>query len=160
MESANCRLPMQCYIQECVGVQWHSQVGRRLATIHISCILLLCFNFAVQSAFCVCYISIGAVSLAYVDTANNAHLPHTSKHRSYLSPPHKKKQQKQVTKNKMKEHRDGIPKKQPNKVGMVPQYPYNVIPISFAFFPTSTHTHTHTHTDQSLPCHTSHIHSQ
>ena len=28
-------LPLQCCIQECVGVQWHSQVGRHLATIHI-----------------------------------------------------------------------------------------------------------------------------
>ena len=62
-------LPLQCYIQECVGVQYHSQVRRGLATIHISCILLLCCilspteSFAVQSAFCDCYI-IGAVSLS------------------------------------------------------------------------------------------------
>ena len=44
-------------------MQWHSQVGRRLATIRISCILLLLCIFvplkALQSAFCVCYI-IGA----------------------------------------------------------------------------------------------------
>ena len=43
--AVDSRLPLQCYIQECVGVQWHSQVGRRLATIHISCILLLCCIF-------------------------------------------------------------------------------------------------------------------
>ena len=43
--AVDSRLPLQCYVQECVGVQWHSQVGRRLATIHISCILLLCCIF-------------------------------------------------------------------------------------------------------------------
>ena len=55
-------------------------------------------------------------------------IPHTttpSKHHSYLSP--HKKQQKQVAKIKnLRTYRDGIPKKQPNKVGMIPQYPYGL----------------------------------
>ena len=81
----------------------------------------------------------------HVDTANTAHLPHTTtpfKYHSYLSPPPPpQKQQKQVTKKRT--YRDGIPKKQPNKVGMIPQYPYGL--SSLYIFPTS-HTHTHTHT--------------
>ena len=100
-----------------------------------------------------------------MDTANNAHLPHTtrpSKHRSYLSPPHKKKQ-KQVTKKNLQNertYRDGIPKKQPNKVGMVPQYPYGLSSLYLLpfFQPQHTHTHTHTHAHththtQTNPCH-------
>ena len=62
-----------------------------------------------------------------MDTANNTHLPHTttpSKHHSYLSPPHKK---------------------QPNKVGMVPQYPYGLSSLYLSNLNTRTHTHTHAH---------------
>ena len=90
-----------------------------------------------------------------MDTANNAHLPHTtrpSKYHSYLSPPHKKTTE---TSNKktLKEHnRDGIPRKQPNKVGMVPQYPYGLSSLYLHFSNLNTHTHTHTRT-QTNPCH-------
>ena len=94
---------------------------------------------------------------AYVDTANNAHLPHTtrpSKHHSYLSPPHKKKTEtsnKKTFKKNERTYRDGIPKKQPNKVGMVPQYPYGLSSLYLLPF-SNLNTHTHTHT-QTNPCH-------
>ena len=150
-------LPLRCCIQEWVGVQWHSQVGRCLATIHISCILLLCCTCILKphwklcSAKCILYI-IGAVSLswmgAYVDTANIAHLPHTttpSKHHSYLSPP-PKKQQKQVTKKniltKWKNILGWNPEKATKQGRNDTTIPLRIIiPISFAIFPTS-HTHT------------------
>ena len=56
-------------------VQWHSQVGRRLATIHLA---VFCYSavslsptesFAVQSAFCVCYIIMEYGSTPYIGMA-------------------------------------------------------------------------------------------
>ena len=92
--------------------------------------------------------SAGNETRAYVDTANTAHLPHTttpSKFHSYVSPP--KKQQKQVTKKHERTYRDGIPQKQPNKVGVIPQYPYGLSSLYLLpFFQPHTHTHTHIHT--------------
>ena len=75
-------------------------------------------------------------------------------------PPPKKKQQKQVTKNILKNestYRDGMPKKQPNKVGMTPQYSYGLSSLYLLPF---FQPHTYTHTMQSPACHTSYIHSQ
>ena len=63
-----------------------------------------------------------------------------------FSPP-PKKQQKQVTKKHFKNertYRDGMPKKQPNKVGMTPQYSYGLSSLYLLpFFQPHTHTHTH-----------------
>ena len=81
----------------------------------------------------------------------HAHLPHTtrpSKHHSYLSPPHKKTTEtnnKKTFKKNERTYRDGIPKKQPNKVGMVPQYPYGLSSLYLLPFFQPQHTHTHTH---------------
>ena len=68
-----------------------------------------------------------------MDTANTAYLPHTttpSKHHSYLSPPPPPKttetSNKKIFLKNERTYRDGIPKKQPNKVGMIPQYPYGL----------------------------------
>ena len=87
-----------------------------------------------------------------MDTANTAHLPHTTtpfKHHSYLSPETSNK--KNIFKNE-RTYRDGIPKKQPNKVGMIPQYPYGLSSLYLLlFFQPHTHTHTYTHTHTPIP---------
>ena len=49
-------------------------------------------------------------------------------------------------------YRDGMAKKQPNKVGITPQYSYGLssLAISFAIFPIA-HTHTHTNSRHATP---------
>ena len=148
-------LPLQCCIQEWVCIQWHSQVGRRLATIHISCILLLRCIFKPHWKLCSpkCILWIQLIPLIYP-----THLSHTttpSKHHSYLSPP-PKNQQKQVTKKHFKGWNPQKATKQGRNDTTIPLR--IVIPISFTISPAS-YTHTHTHT-KPLVCHTSHIHSQ
>ena len=72
-------------------------------------------------------------------------------HLYFFSPP-PKKQQKQVTKKHLK--KTWIPKKQPNKVGMAPQYFYG---LSSLYLLTFFWPHTCTHASQSHTCHMSHI---
>ena len=54
---------------------------------------------------------------------------------------------KNIKKNE-RTYRDGIPKKQPNKVGMVPQYPYGLSSLYLLPFFKPQHTRTQTN-----PCH-------
>ena len=90
-----------------------------------------------------------------MDTANNAHLPHTttpSKHHSYVSPPPQKTTETSNILTNERTYRDGIPKKQPNKVGMTPQYPYGLSSLyRLPFFQPHTHTHTHTNPWHATP---------
>ena len=97
-----------------------------------------------QSVFCVLLVYHEWEHIS-VDTANTAHLPHTttsSKHHSYLP---FKTTETSNKKNIERTYRDGIPKKQPNKIGMIPQYPSGLSSLYLLpFFQPHTHTHTHT----------------
>ena len=95
-----------------------------------------------------------AIIWAYHLSSSYMHIRHQQLHTPPPLPPQKKTTTTETSHKKSNEktYRDGIPKKQPNKVGMndttVPLWTH--IPMSFDIFPTT----------QSPTCHTSHVHSQ